>query len=306
MPPADAIAPDFFIVGAPKCGTSAMYEFLRQHPALFLPEKKELLVYATDLSYPSRLTTAEFAEHFVAMSPDQLAGTAHTAYLQSTTAAGEIRRDHPDARILIMLRDPAQMLPAWHSELLFETIENIADFGAALAAEPDRRAGRRIPRNATNSYVEALFYSDVARFSPQVRRYLDAFGPERVHVVLHEDFVADASSTYRRTLEFLNVDSGFTPAFESVNANKVARSGVLQRAYFSTQIPGHRLVRALLPSRLRGILLAANRREQPRAALPSAGLQLIRKALADDVRELGELLGRDLSHWLAAPSSPAR
>jgi hypothetical protein len=282
-----------------------MYEFLRQHPGLYLPETKELLFYASDLSYPSRLTKEEFAGHFSARTSGQLVGTSHTAYLQSAIAPEEIRRDHPDARILIMLRDPMEMLPAWHSELLFETIEDIPDFGAALAAEQERRAGRRIPRNALNSYVEALFYTDVARFAPQVNRYMDAFGRDRVHVILHEDFVADAALTYRRTLEFLDVDPGFTPAFASVNANKVARSSLLQRVYFSTQTPGHRLIRSLLPSRLRRILLAANRREESRAVLPAAVQQSIREALADDVRALSALLERDLTHWLTVPS-PAR
>jgi hypothetical protein len=289
-------------VGAPKCGTSALYDFLRQHAELFLPREKELLFFGTDLSYPTRLSEDEFLAHFAERGSEQVGGTSHTAYLQSRSAAHEIHERRPDARIIVMLRNPVEMLHSWHSELLYQTIEDIHDFEAALDAEPDRRAGRRIPRNARNSYVESLFYTDVAAFASQVERYLEVFGRSQVHVVLQDDLRADTAQTFKATLRFLGVDADFTPDFGVVNPNKVVKSRVLQGIYFATAIPGHRIVRNLLPRPVRRSLLAMNVRQEPRRPLEPQVEERLERRFRGEVERLGELLERDLSGWLRAES----
>jgi sulfotransferase family protein len=293
--------PDFYMVGAPKCGTSALYEFLAQHPAIFLPAKKELLFFGSDLSYPSRLSEAEFLEHFVRRGAEERAGTAHTAYLQSRRAAEEIQSRSTHADIIIMLRDPVEMLPSWHSELLYETIEDIQDFEAALDAEPERRRGLRIPSHARQSYVESLYYTDVASYADQVERYLDAFGRSHVHVILHEDLRADPRTTYRATLEFLGVDPDFAPEFAVVNPNKVVRSRTLQYAFFATSAPWHRVIRRAVPGAVRQSLLRMNVRVVPRPELTESNRVKLRSRFAEDVRRLENLLDRDLSKWLTGP-----
>ncbi|MGH2837687.1 MAG: sulfotransferase domain-containing protein [Thermoleophilaceae bacterium] len=294
--------PDFYLVGAPKCGTTALYDFLGQHPQIFLPRTKELLHFASDLSYPTRLSENEFLAHFADRQGEQRAGTAHTAYLQSKRAAREIKSKRPDADIIIMLRDPAEMVHSWHSELVYETIEDIEDFEAALDAEPDRRLGTRIPKNALNSYVESLYYSDVAAFSEQVNRYLDAFGRSHMHVILNEDLRADPEATYRETLSFLGVDPTYVPEFGVLNPNKVVRSRTLQKVYFGTAAPGHRVIRKLIPRGVRQRLLAVNVRDEPRTEMPPDVRRRLEHLFRDDAARLGELIQRDLSGWLE-PSS---
>jgi sulfotransferase family protein len=291
--------PDFYLVGAPKCGTTALYDFLGQHPQIFLPRTKELLFFASDLSYPTRLSDDEFLAHFADRQAERRAGAAHTAYLQSRRAAREIRNKQPDADIIILLRNPVDMLHSWHSELLYETIEDIEDFEAALDAEPERRRGKRIPRSARNSYVESLHYTDVAAFGEQVARYLDAFGHSHVHVILQDDLRADPGATYRATLEFLGVDASHVPQFAVLNPNKAVRSRALQKVYFATAAPGHRTIRRLIPSRVRQRLLAVNARPTPRAEMPPHVRQRLELLFRDDVARLGDLLDRDLSGWIA-------
>ena len=297
--------PDFYLVGAPKCGTTALYEFLRQHPDIFLPETKELLYFGSDLSYPTRLSEDAFLAYYADRRDERRAGAAHTAYLQSVRAADEIRARRPDADILVMLRDPAEMLPSWHSELLYETVEDIEDFEAALDAEADRRRGLHLTRTARNSYVESLYYSDVAAFSAQVERYFAAFGRSHVLVILHEDLRSDVDATYRGALEFLAVDASFTPEFGVLNSNKVVRSRALQKLYFASSTPGHRAARRLLPKRVRRKLLEANVRREPRAELPAHVRRRLNALFREDVGRLGALIGRDLSGWLTLhPSAP--
>ena len=239
--------PDFYLVGAPKCGTTALYDFLRQHPDIYLPETKELLFFGSDLSYPTRLSEDRLLAHYADRAGEKRVGTAHTAYLQSVKAASEIKTVRAHADIIIMLRNPVEMVPSWHSELLYETVEDIEDLEAALDAECDRRRGLRLPRTARNSYVESLYYSDVAAFSSQVERYLDVFGARHVHIVLHDDLRSDATRAYRAVLAFLEVDTSFTPQLGVLNPNKAVRNRALQKLYFATRTPGHRVVRNGLP-----------------------------------------------------------
>ena len=290
--------PDFYLVGAPKCGTTAMYEFLRQHPQIFLPKTKELIYFGTDLSYPTRLSRERFLRFFIDRRDEKRTGCAHTAYLQSELAAEEIRMVRPDADIIIMLRNPIDMLHSWHSELLYEAIEDIADFESALDAEADRRRGNRIPKNAANSYVESLYYTNVASFSDQVGRYLNAFGPDHVRVVIHDDFSRDPGSEYRATLEFLGVEPKFRPEFEVLNANKTARSRSLQQLFFHTSGPARKVAQRFVPAAIRHGLVALNTRHTRRPEITPSLRRKLNDLFCSEVGRLSELLDRDLSHWV--------
>ncbi len=147
-----------------------------------------------------------------------------SANLYSTVAAARIKTNSPDAKIIIMLRDPVEQMYSYHSVRRRNATEDL-DFEAALAAEADRREGRRLPRLARN--VKMYQYRAVASYTDQVARYFDAFGRENVHVVIFDDFVRDPAASYRATLEFLGVDPEFKPDFEVVNAHAMNISPAL-------------------------------------------------------------------------------
>jgi hypothetical protein len=177
--------PDFFIVGAPRSGTTFMFDYLGAHPQIYAATRKEPQFFATDLDSGSYLDSVTFVRDrdeylalFAGARPDQLAGEGSTWYLYSKEAASNIHAANPDARIIAMLRHPVEMLYSLHGRRLFGGSEDLPDFADALAAEGDRRHGRRIPPRARN--VKALFYREVGRYSEQVERYLKTFGPDRV------------------------------------------------------------------------------------------------------------------------------
>ena len=99
---------------------------------------------------------------------------------------------------------------AQHNQLIFNVIEDIPDFAEALAAEPERRAGRRLPPGPIN--VENLFYRHSVQFSEQLERYFDVFGRENVHVMLFDDLRRDGAREVRGVLEFLGVDPSLAAA----------------------------------------------------------------------------------------------
>jgi hypothetical protein len=296
--------PDFFIVGAPKCGTTALYDYLRQHPQVFMPFHKEPLYFGSDLHHRyGRLTSQEYAAIFRDARPDQRIGEASAWYLYSREAANEIRAAAPSAQIIIMLRNPVDVMYAQHSQLLFNEQEAIADFAEALAAEEDRAHGRRLPPGPLRP--ENRLYRRMARFSEQVERYIGAFGRSCVHVIVHEDLLSDTPRAYRQTLEFLGVDPEFTPVFAPSNENKRSRNRILQRLIYDPP-----LVRGLVPRlrryrwahALRARLLAANSVRAPRRQMdPQLRTQLTRE-FSSEVERLGQLIDRDLSAWSGPPT----
>ena len=202
--------PDVFIVGAPKCGTSAMHHYLAAHDDIYMA-KKEMHAFGSDLRFGPqfyRRNLQEYLAEFDARNGERRAGEASVWYLYSTQAAAEIQAFNPEARIIIMLREPAEMLYSLYSQFRYDGNEHLKTFEEALAAEEKRRAGRCIKRQTY--FAQGLVYRDAARYTAQVRRYFDVFGRDRVHVVIYDDLVADVRATYCRTLDFLGVDSART------------------------------------------------------------------------------------------------
>jgi hypothetical protein len=300
--------PAFFIVGAFKCGTTALYEYLRQHPQVFMPFHKEPLFFGDDLTRRyGRMSREQYEGLFRDAQPDQQAGEASAWYLYSRSAATEIRAYAPDARIIVMLRNPVDVMYAQHSQLLFNVEEDIADFGEALDAEPARRRGERLPPGPLR--VENLYYRESVRFAEQLERYISAFGRDRVHVILYDDFRDDTLATYRGVLRFLGVDEDFQPDFGIRNPNKRVRFATLQRLVYQPPGPLLRIVPWLRRFRavhwLRDTVLRANSRPQRRPAMDPALRRQLLAAHAPEIERLGRVIDRDLSHWLDGASGTA-
>ena len=302
--------PDFFVVGAVKAGTSSLDSYLAAHPQIFM-RKREAHQFGSDLVFGpawQARTREEYLAGFAEASDSQRSGECSPGYLFSAQAAQEISAYRPDAQIIVMLRNPVEVLHALHASLLYVGDEDLADFEQALAAEPDRREGRRIP--ATNELAFALRYRDMVRFSSQLERYVETFGWERVHVIVFDDFREDTVAAYRATLMFLGVDPGFEPEFGVANANHRARIraiGTLHSKAYLRPAGSWRLMRraahVAIPSqraraRIFRRIVRANTVYEPRPPLAGPLRARLEAELADEVRDLGELIGRDLSHWV--------
>jgi hypothetical protein len=305
-PPTQARRPDFFIIGAFKSGTTALYDYLRQHPQVFMPFHKEPLFFGDDLNRRyGRMTQDQYLSLFKDAGEGQRVGEASAWYLYSQCAANEIREFRPDAQIIVMLRNPVDVMHAQHSQLLFNAAEDIPDFAGALDAEPMRRRGERLPPGPIR--IETLFYRQSVLFAEQIQRFLDAFGRDRIHVILYDEFRDRTAEVYQSTLRFLGVDPTFTPQFAVVNANRRVRSSVLQRLIFQPPQPLLGAVRLLrrfpMVHRARRGLLELNSRARGRAEMdPQLRAQLIEE-FAPEVRKLASLIDRDLTAWLPAGSA---
>jgi hypothetical protein len=296
--------PDFYVVGAPKAGTTSLYEYLAGHPGIFLPQRKELRYFGADLAHRRRheLTEAEFLGHYTGAAPERRWGNGYVWYLYSRSAAAEIHAVRPDARILVMLRDPLRALHALHSEFVFDGNEDLDDFSAALAAEPDRCAGRRIPAEA--HFPEGLCYHRTVDYAEQLARYLDLFGRDQVHVALIDDFIADAEGAAGQVLAFLGLEPVAGHSFPHRNPNKRSRSAAMRRLLAAPPPRLRAAIRALVPAGARRAAYrrasALNVRAVDRARMPEDVEHRLRMELDPEIVALEALLGRSLAPWRAA------
>ncbi len=303
--------PDFFFVGHPRSGSGLLDSYLSGHPDIFMA-RKELHYFGSDLGYhdPPR-SLDNYLDHFRGAGEARRVGEASTWYLASARAADEIRafcaaNETSEPRILLMLRDPVSWLHSLHSHLVFTGDEREADFEAALAAEADRAAGRRTEPWCIPAV--ALRYRHHTAYAQQVARYFDAFGRDRVKVVINDEFRADSERVYDDVLSFLDLPVDFAGKDEVIsaskrsrNSNRSVKSAALRDFVFSP--PRRRVLEGVDPAPVPGVGLAiralrrANIVYAPREPMSDDLRGRLRADLRPEVERLEALLDRDLSSW---------
>jgi len=292
--------PNFFIVGAPRCGTTAMYQYLRAHPDIYMAKYNEPHFFGSDLVgrnfevFRGRLDA--YLALFDGATGQRRIGERSTRYLCSTRAAAEIHDFEPDARIIIMLRSPVDMMYSiYYHQRMYSGTENAPTFEQALALEPERKAGRHIPKGFRT--VNGLLYRETASFAGQVRRYFDVFGRDQVHVIIFDDVKVETEAVYRHVLDFLEVDSTFRPDLGVVHDSRQSRSmavrNLIRNPLFVTG--GRRFPTLTAP--LYKALMRLNSRPFKRPPLDVELRQRLQADLLPEVEQLSALLGRDLTHW---------
>jgi hypothetical protein len=298
----DMRKPDFFIVGAPKCGTTAMDDHLRQHPDVFMC-RKEPQFFGSDLNSPAFVRDRQaYLSLFEAAGEERRVGETSVWSLYSRRAAAEIKAFAPDARIIIMLRNPVKMLHSLHSEFLYTGNEDIVNFQDALQTEVRRKKGECVPHTAT--FAEGLFYREVAKLSEQVQRYVEVFGRGDLHFVIFDDLERDVAAVYRDTLSFLDIHTDFRPDFSRLNPNKRVRSQTFRNLSKNPPQFFRKAVRAITPLSARHALMRVvdqyNTRYEQRAPLRDEVAESLMRDMEAEVEQLSKVSGRDLSHWLKA------
>ena len=199
--PAGPVVPGFIIGGAPKCGTTSLHQVLHQHPDLWVAKNEVYFFDADDpIAHGDFLKVQDGALHWrnpadpdarawyadrLSDAPDgALIGEDSTAYLMSEVAPHRIRELAPQAKVIFMLRDPVKRAYSqyWH---LLRSGRTTLSFEDALSVE------RSIILGST--------------YAPALRRYYEALGPDRVHVLLFEEFKADLMASVRAVTDFLGV-----------------------------------------------------------------------------------------------------
>lgn len=300
-----AAKPNLFIVGAPKCGTTALYEYLRPHPNIFMPKIKEPHFFAKDLgTYPRIKTPQEYAEIFAESTEQHLrVGEASVYYLRSSVAIPDIREFNPDAKIIAMFRNPVEMVYSFHSQLLYVAEESESDFETAWRLQERRSRGLDLPPRSRGSFL--LQYAQLGQFGTQTQRLLSTFPRPQVKLILFDDFAASPQTVYDELIDFLGIPHDHRTVFPRVNDNKRARIDWLRR--FARKPPP--VLRSAIRSLKQAVgaegISAAKRKivdlnmvkERRPPLSPEFRAELV-EAFRDEVALLARLLDRDLSHWV--------
>ena len=298
--------PNFFIVGAPKSGTTAMYHFLRQHPEIFMPPEKELRFFCKDLyeKFPHlrhfyRPTNLkEYLSFFKGVQNEKRIGEATPIYLMSKLAPLEIKRFCPKAKILIMLRNPIEVLYSAYYQALYDGTEIIEDF--EIAIKVDQKYRQNLAKKKDRYFVDCNYYEELVKFSEQIQRYFDVFGKENVHIIIFDDFKKDIHNIYRQTLTFLEVNPNFYPEFQVINPSKQVKIKWI-RDFFINHPYLKDFFKPLIPKRFRTKLKKGitklNTKTISRPPMPHSVKKFLQKKLKPEIDKLSNLLNRDLSSW---------
>jgi hypothetical protein len=301
---------NFFILGAPKCGTTSLYHYLRAHPQIFMPSTKEHHYYASDFPDLQQTTSRErYRAHFAKAPTGSLVGEASTWYLFSDVAVPRILEEHPDAKLIACVRNPIEMAPSVHGQLVYRLREDVEDFETAWRLQAARRQGRSLPPSL--EATKMVQYGEVCKLGAQVQRVLERAGDKRVKVVVSEDLKRDPRGTYEDILRFLDVANDGRTEFPRYNENKVSRSKLLARLMMRPPKPlkvvhgGARFLLERLVDRPGDKIRAWCTKKAERPPL-SRGLRSELVAYFDENIALMEsLTGRKLDHWRHAGGSVA-
>lgn len=214
--------PNLFIVGAPKCGTTAWVEYLRSHPDIFFSRVKEPHHFARDFG---KWCFIRDRDAYLALFEDagdaKIVGEGSVRYLYSRVAAQEIHKFNPDAKILIFLRSQEDFLPSLHNQQLYNRDEAIESFEQVWQLSGQRSADS-IPSNCREPSF--LDYKAMGRFNEQVDRYFAVFPTEQIKLIAFRDWIADPRPIYLEILDFLGLKDDGRTQFPPVNEAKHHRS----------------------------------------------------------------------------------
>jgi len=302
--PIEIRRPNLFVVGAQKSGTTTLAVMLANHPDVFMSSPKEpgYLVFGergyTGVDGYGRLAHA--ASWVIDSEDDYLdlyreapaevrwLGDASTWYLSEPGAAERLHAFNPEARIIAILRHPADRAYSAWCHARRDEEEPCEMFSEALDMEPRRE-------NASH----LLRYREMGRYAAQLRRYFEVFGRHRVLVLFYEDLRDEPENLWRRCSEFLSLDADVrAPASHRQNRSGKPRSRLLYALMRSERFK--KSMKRILPWRLaawaKNRAEAVNMRRFP--PMPPQQRRRLEREFADEVHELMSLTGRDLTHWL--------
>lgn len=290
--------PNFFIIGAPKCGTTSLAAWLSEHPQIFMSPVKEVHHFITDENRSTFRSLQEYEQLFIKANESHKAvGEASVWYLYSNDAVQNIERYAANARYIVCLRNPVEMAYSLHEQQLVNGNEHITEFAKAWSLN-----NARLRSESVNRWCHAprhLAYGTACQLGQQLERLYTRIPRERVLPILLDDMKLNPRTEYLKVLDFLGVDDDARTDFPVHNPAKALRSPWVRKMIKTL---GH-MKRSVGLEHGFGILRAVNRaniRYRARSPMTKAMSQTLESYFLEDIQKLGRLINRDLSYWLKA------
>jgi len=288
--------PEFYLLGGPKCGTTALASYLADHTMIQVSDSKEPNYFCKDLKATGRPPVSSDEEYlntyFVGLQESDalVSFDASIWYLYSKIAVEEILAFYPSAKFLVMIRNPVDMVWSWYSQLTFQGQEDAMTFMDAWHLQEARKAKREIPSGLWLDQ-RMLLYKEVCSLGQQLERVYNTVPCELVHVVLSEDLRKDTLNTYKRILEFMDVPYNGRVEFSTKNAGRKVRSTMVYRLLRS------KVSLSLVESIKRFTGMKTLEFGRPDMPMPVTTRRFLINEFTEDISLLEKLLGKDLAHW---------
>jgi len=310
--------PTFIVVGANKGGTTSIYHYLRQHPEVYLSPIKEPHFFSTDIEV--NLFNREFAQNklqdiekyvngdmakeyhaafvrnwdqyrklYKNVSGQKAIGELSTSYLYSTTAAQEIKSRLGAIKIIICLRNPIERAFSHYRMNLWTGNSNEFDFYKALVEDYHHD-----PKVWGNAHL----YVEIGAYYEQVKRYLDVFGSEYVKIIFTEDLKTNTQQVIKSLYEFIGVDPTFNPD-TSTTYNEVYTPKYKNLTWLLNKTGIRPLMKRISPRFIKEAFIRLfYRSKTAKGDISPEAKQFLLDKLGGDIKQLSDLLNKDLSHWL--------
>jgi hypothetical protein len=324
MPPlspltSPGLLPTFFIAGAPKSGSTSLYYYLDQHPEIFMSPIKEPNYFATEIRAEN--FADELREHvgsdvqklrdylrgpmlekrfggmisewtdylrlFQNARAEKALGEASVCYLWSKTAAAQIHSKIPQAKIILVLRDP--------SEVAFSLY--LQSVSQSLIRRSFRETIEACMRNKSERFSLLYPFLELGLYYEQVKRFLELFPRQNVLILFYEDYRRQQAEALAEICRFLDVERGFTPNTSERHLEpRIPR--FITATYFLKRFGIWRHAAERTPRYLRHWLRDVSCRRREKVAMSSDDRQFLVAYYRTDIEQLSLLLDRDLAAWL--------
>lgn len=290
--------PNFFIAGAGRSGTTSLWYYLKEHPEIYVPKSKEPTYFCK--LYTLCKDYKDYLRLFSDARGEKALGEKSHAYMTSPESAAWIQKTYPDAKIIFVLRNPADRAWSLYNLMVWYGYEWVFPFEKALAIERERSRGENF-KFCNPQYYYNYLYFDSGKYSSQIENYKRVFPENQIHIILFEDLIANTVPVVQAVYDFLGVDRKFVPQVKAHNKSSKIFSASLQcisnrqklRPYFhKLPIPGYRKIHKKITKlnvflgRFRSDVFNLDTRKR------------LQERYEEDIKKTAYLINRDLRHWL--------
>jgi len=302
----NAMLPNFLIIGAARAGTTSLWDFLKAHPQVYMPYIKETNFFALegtkadfngpgDDKYVNRwaVTTFQGYERLFEGVTDQVAiGEASPLYMYHPDAPRRIKAYIPHAKIVAILRNPADRAFSSFMHVVRDRREPLTDFAAAVLRESERISA---------GWEHIWHYKAMGFYHSQLSRYYSIFDSDQIKIYLFDDFLGDQQAVLDDLMRFLGIEKDLATKLKKTNgtswatlSRSMALNSLLTDENFIKRT-AKRLMPASFAKTVRNRLMSAN---QYKPKLTKSARRDLMKCFREDIKNLEKLINRDLSAWM--------
>ena len=288
------LKPNFFIIGAPKCGTTSLSVYLSEHPEVVMSHPKEPHYFSTDIENGRMTDQSKYLACFIQDKNPIAIGEASTLYLYSKDAIQNILEFNPNAKFIVMLRKPIDIVLSFHQVALNYFGETETNLETAWDLQIDRQNGEKIPKGCPDPQL--LLYGEIAKLGTQVQKLTDQVKPNQIKFIYFDEFVNKTDKVYYSVLEFLKVNKNHTPSFENHNPTKPIRFNKITKIV--NQAVG--LKKTVGIKKQFGVakkIHTVNVKEESPKQMTQALKTTMNVYFEKDIQLLSDLMNKNLSDW---------